>query len=152
VKSNPINAAWARNLESQVCAAVDEVRQQGDLARHHEEGGDLASCLRASLRAAELAEQLCAVREVAQHLQRAARPWPKVHGDNESRLESELLERVARASRRVGDAEPYVVDNGVDEAGNQNGVACAKPGKGVTGDDGQPFQLYNFIDDVVATR
>ena len=102
----PIHAAWARKLESEASRGVDEVRRQGDLARHYEECGDLLSSLEASLRAAHLAEELHAVREAAQHLQRAVRLWPKVHDDEEGRcLEGGLLERAARASRRVGDGE-----------------------------------------------
>jgi hypothetical protein len=45
--------------------------------------------------------------------------------------------------------EPYGVDNYVDEIGNNNGVVCARPTHFITGDDGNPFQIYNFIDDVV---
>jgi hypothetical protein len=48
--------------------------------------------------------------------------------------------------------EPYGADNRVDEQGNNNGFVCAKPGKVVTDEDGQPFQLYNFIDDRGAAR
>jgi hypothetical protein len=46
--------------------------------------------------------------------------------------------------------EPYGVDNAVDEQGNNDGWACARPGKVVIDDDGNPFQLYNFIDNRVA--
>lgn len=42
---------------------------------------------------------------------------------------------------------PYQVDNRVDEQGNNNGTVCAKPGKVVTDENEEPFQLYNFIDD-----
>lgn len=45
--------------------------------------------------------------------------------------------------------EPYRADNYVDEHGNNNGVVCARPLYVVTDDDGNPFQIYNFIDDVV---
>jgi hypothetical protein len=46
--------------------------------------------------------------------------------------------------------EPYGVDNAVDEHGNNDGWACARPGKVVIDEDGNPFQLYNFIDNRVA--
>jgi hypothetical protein len=42
--------------------------------------------------------------------------------------------------------EPYGVDNLVDEGGNNDGWACAKPIYVVTDDDGSPFQIYNFLD------
>ncbi len=42
--------------------------------------------------------------------------------------------------------EPYGVDNLVDERGNNDGKACAKPIYVVTDDDGNPFQIYNFLD------
>lgn len=42
--------------------------------------------------------------------------------------------------------EPYGVDNFVDEAGNNDGWACAKPIYVVTDEDGNPFQIYNFLD------
>jgi hypothetical protein len=42
--------------------------------------------------------------------------------------------------------EPYGVDNFVDERGNNDGWACAKPLYVVTDDDGNPFQIYNFLD------
>jgi hypothetical protein len=45
--------------------------------------------------------------------------------------------------------EPYGADNIVDEQGNGDGFACARPGKVVTDEDGNPFQLYNFIDNRV---
>ena len=45
--------------------------------------------------------------------------------------------------------EPYGVDNSVDEQGNGDGWACARPTKVVTDEDGNPFQLYNFIDNRV---
>jgi hypothetical protein len=44
-------------------------------------------------------------------------------------------------------AEPYQADNRVDEQGNGNGTVCAKPGKIVIDENGNPFQIYNFIDD-----
>jgi hypothetical protein len=44
------------------------------------------------------------------------------------------------------DAEPYGVDNLVDESGNNDGWACAKPIYVVIDDDGSPFQIYNFLD------
>ncbi|GAA2132196.1 hypothetical protein [Nocardioides bigeumensis] len=43
-------------------------------------------------------------------------------------------------------AEPYGVDNLVDESGNADGWACAKPIYVVTDDEGNPFQIYNFLD------
>ena len=42
--------------------------------------------------------------------------------------------------------EPYGVDNLVDERGNNDGWACAKPIYVVTDDGGSPFQIYNFLD------
>ena len=45
--------------------------------------------------------------------------------------------------------EPYGADNIVDEQGNGDDFACARPGKVVTDEDGNPFQLYNFIDNRV---
>ena len=48
--------------------------------------------------------------------------------------------------------EPYRVDNLVDDRGNQNGMVCAKPGDVVIDENGQPFQLYNFIDDAGQLR
>jgi hypothetical protein len=42
--------------------------------------------------------------------------------------------------------EPYGADNLVDERGNDDGWACAKPIYVVTDDDGSPFQIYNFLD------
>ena len=42
--------------------------------------------------------------------------------------------------------EPYGADNVVDERGNNDGWACAKPIYVVTHDDGSPFQIYNFLD------
>lgn len=43
-------------------------------------------------------------------------------------------------------AEPYAVDNRVDEGGNNDGWVCAKAIYVVTDDDGNPFQIYNFLD------
>jgi hypothetical protein len=42
--------------------------------------------------------------------------------------------------------EPYGVDNFVDERGNNDGWACAKPIYVVTDEEGNPFQIYNFLD------
>jgi hypothetical protein len=42
--------------------------------------------------------------------------------------------------------EPYGVDNLVDAAGNNDGWACARPIYVVTDENGDPFQIYNFID------
>ena len=47
------------------------------------------------------------------------------------------------------DTEPYAADNAVDEQGNNDGWACALPMKVVIDEDGNPFQLYNFIDNRV---
>jgi hypothetical protein len=46
--------------------------------------------------------------------------------------------------------EPYHADNAVDEQGNNDGWACALPRKVVMDEDGNPFQLYNFIDNRAA--
>jgi len=46
--------------------------------------------------------------------------------------------------------EPYAADNAVDEQGNNDGWVCAAPKKVVLDEDGNPFQLYNFIDNRVA--
>jgi hypothetical protein len=43
-------------------------------------------------------------------------------------------------------AEPYGVDNLVDDGGNQDGWACARPIYVVTDEEGNPFQIYNFLD------
>ena len=48
--------------------------------------------------------------------------------------------------------EPYGADNAVDEQGNGDGWACARPGKVVTDENGNPFQLYNFIDSRVVVH
>ena len=42
--------------------------------------------------------------------------------------------------------EPYGADDAVDERGNNDGRVCAKPIYVVTDDDGNPFQIYNFLD------
>lgn len=44
------------------------------------------------------------------------------------------------------DTEPYAVDNVVDERGNNDGWACAKAIYVITDEDGNPFQIYNFLD------
>ncbi|MEP6667135.1 MAG: hypothetical protein ABJA81_11865 [Nocardioidaceae bacterium] len=36
--------------------------------------------------------------------------------------------------------------------GNGDGWACARPGKVVTDENGNPFQLYNFIDSRVVVH
>jgi hypothetical protein len=46
--------------------------------------------------------------------------------------------------------EPYAVDNAVDEQGNADGWVCAQPKKIVLDENGNPFQIYNFIDNRVA--
>jgi hypothetical protein len=43
--------------------------------------------------------------------------------------------------------EPYQADNRVDEQGNNNGIVCARPLKIIIDENGNPFQIYNFIDD-----
>jgi hypothetical protein len=43
-------------------------------------------------------------------------------------------------------AEPYAVDNLVDELGNNDGWACARPIYTVIDENGEPFQIYNFLD------
>jgi hypothetical protein len=42
--------------------------------------------------------------------------------------------------------EPYHADNAADEHGNGDGLVCARPTKIVIDENGDPFQLYNFID------
>jgi hypothetical protein len=46
--------------------------------------------------------------------------------------------------------EPYAADNAVDEHGNADGWVCAQPKKIVLDENGNPFQIYNFIDNRVA--
>lgn len=48
------------------------------------------------------------------------------------------------------DAEPYTVDNEVDEKGNGDGLVCARPMKSFFVDDGTTYQVYNFFDNRVA--
>ena len=48
--------------------------------------------------------------------------------------------------------EPYGTDNAVDEHGNADGLVCALPMKVVLDENGNPFQLYNFIDNRVADK
>jgi len=48
--------------------------------------------------------------------------------------------------------EPYAADNAVDEQGNADGWACALPQKIVLDENGNPFQIYNFIDNRVANK
>ena len=101
-----MHAAWAEEIGRQTRVGVDELERQADLALHHERSGNDPESLEASLRAAQLAEQIGAVREVAEHLERVSRLWPGVFdGEDERRGEIELLERSARASRRVGDGK-----------------------------------------------
>jgi DNA-binding CsgD family transcriptional regulator/tetratricopeptide (TPR) repeat protein len=106
-EAGPIHAAWAKALGSRSRTGIDEVRRQGDLALHYQGAGDLESCLDASLRAADLARDVKALREEALHLSRAARLWPTVHrGDTQSvGQELDLLDRVARAHGLAGDDE-----------------------------------------------
>jgi hypothetical protein len=49
-------------------------------------------------------------------------------------------------------AEPYGVDNAVDEKGNNDGWACAKPIYTVVDENGEPFQIYNFLDNQFQPR
>jgi len=44
--------------------------------------------------------------------------------------------------------EPYGVDNFVDAAFNNDGWVCARPTHVVTDENGDPFQIYNFIDNI----
>jgi hypothetical protein len=50
------------------------------------------------------------------------------------------------------DTEPYIMDNRADTwgSGNGNGVVCAKPMQLILDENGEWFQLYNFIDDTGA--
>jgi hypothetical protein len=48
--------------------------------------------------------------------------------------------------------EPYRADNAVDDQGNGDGWVCARSGKVVTDENGNPFQLYNFIDNRVHSK
>jgi len=104
----PLHAAWARRLEDLPDGGVDELARQSDLARHRESAGDGAGSLDASLHAADLAEAIGAVREVAAHLQRAARLASRLsdpgHRLPEDRArEVALLERTAYACERAGE-------------------------------------------------
>jgi hypothetical protein len=48
------------------------------------------------------------------------------------------------------DTQPYQVDNAVDANGNGDGIVCAKPVDSLTFVfEGQTFQVYNFIEDVI---
>ncbi|WP_433166902.1 helix-turn-helix transcriptional regulator [Kribbella sp. CA-247076] len=108
-EAGPMHAAWATVLEAHPAAGLDEVQRQGDLALHYEAAHDLAACLEASLRAADLAGAIKARREEAVHLRRATRLWPAVHAgehpDEHADEEVGLLERVARANDLAGDGE-----------------------------------------------
>ena len=46
--------------------------------------------------------------------------------------------------------EPYQADNNVDEQGNNNGLACARPTRKTVEVDGVIYTIYNFIDDAGA--
>ena len=48
--------------------------------------------------------------------------------------------------------EPYGVDNVIDERGNNDGFVCAKAIYVVTDEEGNPFQIYNFLDNRFATK
>ena len=45
---------------------------------------------------------------------------------------------------------PYQADNNVDEQGNNNGFACARPTTKTVEIDGVVYRIYNFIDDAGA--
>ncbi|MFC5265451.1 AAA family ATPase [Kribbella qitaiheensis] len=102
-----IHAAWAKALESRSASGIDEMRRQGDLALHYERAHDLGASLEASLRAADLAHELKALREAAVHLGHAARLWPVVRRGTAQNVDQEvcLLERVAHAHLLAGDDE-----------------------------------------------
>jgi DNA-binding CsgD family transcriptional regulator/tetratricopeptide (TPR) repeat protein len=105
----PIHAAWAATLEQTAGTGIDEVRRQGDLARHYEAANDLAAGLRASLEAARLAQEIKAPHEAAVHLRRAAGLWPVVHRDQPDVAgEVRLMEDLARASHLIGDGEASI--------------------------------------------
>lgn len=106
-EAEPVHAAWARTLELCSLPGLEEVRRQGDLALHYGAAHDLESCLKASLRAAELAQEMKTLREEALHLRRAARLWPQVHRNDadQATREVDLLERAAYVSRLIGDGE-----------------------------------------------
>ena len=50
------------------------------------------------------------------------------------------------------ETEPYGVDNLVDQAGNGDGLVCAMPIYVELDENGEPFQVYNFIDNRVVSR
>jgi hypothetical protein len=97
------HAAWARRLTELAGGTLDELARQGDLARHLEASGDASGSRAASLRAADLAEEIGAVREVARHLQRATRSGFESPSRDSRRSEVALLERTALTSERAGD-------------------------------------------------
>lgn len=100
----PVHRAWAESLEAEgERDGVEELRRLGDLALHREHAGDVDEAFVASLAAADHARRLRIWRDEAVHLQRAARLWPSVHtGSRDGLDETELLERAAVASSRVG--------------------------------------------------
>jgi len=103
----PIHAAWAKTLERRSGTGIGELRRMGDLTLHYEGAHDTHACLEASLRAADLANQLKALPEEAVHLGRAARLWPTVPHDEAEQVDGELdlLERLAYVGNLVGDGE-----------------------------------------------
>jgi DNA-binding CsgD family transcriptional regulator/tetratricopeptide (TPR) repeat protein len=103
-EARPVHAAWAHCIEGLAPSAVDELTRQSDLARHHEASGDAAASIEASLRAADLAEAIGAVREVAAHLKRVVRLGTPDVDLPDLQDQVALLERTARACERVGDA------------------------------------------------
>ncbi len=51
------------------------------------------------------------------------------------------------------DTEPYEADNYFDEVlGNGDGWVCARPTYVVLDENDEPFQIYNFIDNMVVAR
>jgi|tagenome__1003787_1003787.scaffolds.fasta_scaffold20980906_2 hypothetical protein len=52
----------------------------------------------------------------------------------------------------VGDTSVYAADNLTDEMGNGNGIVCALAKKLVLDENGEWFQMYQFIDDTGTTR
>jgi hypothetical protein len=101
-EARPVHAAWAHCIEGLAPSAIDELARQSDLARHYDASGDVVASLEASLRAADLAEGIGAVREVAGHLERAARLMGSLPDPEDRDGEVALLERTAYACERVG--------------------------------------------------
>jgi len=102
-----IHAVWATTIEADSGVGVDEVRRQGDLALHYEAADNPNASLQASLRAADLAQNLKTPREAAVHLRRAARLWQAAHQGrpDDPDGEARLAESLARVSHLIGDGE-----------------------------------------------